>query len=632
MIVRRALLVLLLVSSSALAAEPIQLRAGRLAMVFEPDHAFLRYIRVGEHQILQGISAPVRDQFWGTVPPEVKNLGLTQTKDAFDLTFEVSCRQGEIDFRWQGRIRGSADGRLTFTFDGEAGSDFLRNRIGFCVLHGPEVAGKKCRVQTVKGETIEGQFPLFISPHQPFKSIHAITHEVAPGVSATVRMEGETFEMEDQRNWTDASYKTYCTPLEIPYPVAVTKGAKVRQKIEITVEGIATLPQPETGVERRLLLQVAEDGDTRPLPGIGLRVSSQTADLTESEVARLRALRLDHLRVDLNPADGEASADLRRAAQQAQQVGAKLHVALHLGEQGEQALENLAGVLKDIQPPHTWLAITATDAQVAAVRAFLAHTGQQGRLGRGEDTNFTELNRNRPDPHGIAAVSYGINPQIHAFDNTSIVETLAIQADTVQSARQFSGELPLLISPITLKKQAIDQAAPAGELPPNVDPRQTSAFAAGWTLGSIKYLSEAGADGLTYYETVGWLGVMESAAGSPLPDRFPSEPGQLFPIYHVLRELAEFDGGVVRPVTSTDPMSVVGMAVVKGEQRRVIVANLGSTVQTANLRGFGRLDGVREVGTANAPKPKGQELAVTASDGTLVLTLQPYAIVAVDGR
>lgn len=28
--------------------------------------------------------------------------------------------------------------------------------------------------------------------------------------------EGDVFEMEDQRNWTDASYKTYCTPWGCP--------------------------------------------------------------------------------------------------------------------------------------------------------------------------------------------------------------------------------------------------------------------------------------------------------------------------------------------------------------------------------------------------------------------------------
>jgi len=34
----------------------------------------------------------------------------------------------------------------------------------------------------------------------------------------TISFEGDVFETEDQRNWTDASFKTYCPPLRLPYP------------------------------------------------------------------------------------------------------------------------------------------------------------------------------------------------------------------------------------------------------------------------------------------------------------------------------------------------------------------------------------------------------------------------------
>jgi hypothetical protein len=37
-------------------------------------------------------------------------------------------------------------------------------------------------------------------------------------VRVTCRMEGDTYETEDQRNWTDASYKTYVRPLPCPGP------------------------------------------------------------------------------------------------------------------------------------------------------------------------------------------------------------------------------------------------------------------------------------------------------------------------------------------------------------------------------------------------------------------------------
>lgn len=633
MLIRFLTLVLLLISSTVFAAEPIALRAGRLTMIFEPDQAMLRYVRLGNHLVLQGISAPVRNQFWGTVPPAVDNVRLKQDNNGFTLDFDVTCRQREIDFSWHGKITGSAEEQIIFTFDGVARSEFLRNRIGFCVLHAAESAGARCTVETVSGGTVRGNFPKWIAPHQPFQNIRTVSHEVAPGVRAKVRMEGDTFEMEDQRNWTDASFKTYCTPLAIPYPVKVEEGTKISQRIELSLEGAEKLADPPNTSPGEVLLEVTTA--VHRMPGIGLRVSSQVETLTESELARLRELRLDHLRIDVWPAERSVGPKLRHAAEQAAQLDVKLVVGLHLSqsESPGQELQNLSAVLKEIRQPATWLLISANESQVRAARSFLTQTGQKGRIGRGEDTNFTELNRNRPDPSTTDLVSYGLNPQIHAFDNTSMVETLAIQGETVRSAHQFLGERPLLISPITLRPQAVNQAPKDGELPPQVDPRQTSLFAAGWTIGSVKYLAEAGANNLTYYETVGWLGIMEAASGTPLPEKFPSQPGQVFPVYHVLKELGPLAGGKVYETISTNPLSVIGLFISKDKSDCMLVANLTSDHQNVKVSAVDRefeiqrLDAQHPVFKASAdvfPKRDSQQRRV--------LSLPPYGIVLLKAR
>ncbi len=71
-----------------------------------------------------------------------------------------------------------------------------------------------------------------ISPDQPFKESRDPL-DTPSGVEADVRFEGDLFEMEDQRNWTDASFKTYCTPLRNPYPVRLEAGATVHQAIHL---------------------------------------------------------------------------------------------------------------------------------------------------------------------------------------------------------------------------------------------------------------------------------------------------------------------------------------------------------------------------------------------------------------
>jgi sensor histidine kinase YesM len=67
-----------------------------------------------------------------------------------------------------------------------------------------ECAGKPCRVERIDGTIIESFFPFYISAHQPFKEMRAVSHRVTEDLEAEVRFEGEVFEMEDQRNWTDA--------------------------------------------------------------------------------------------------------------------------------------------------------------------------------------------------------------------------------------------------------------------------------------------------------------------------------------------------------------------------------------------------------------------------------------------
>ena len=74
------------------------------------------------------------------------------------------------------------------------------------------------------GKTFDTRFPDLIDPVQPMMNLRAIRHQFAPGAYVDCRMEGDTFEMEDQRNWTDASYKTYVRPLALPWPYTLAKG------------------------------------------------------------------------------------------------------------------------------------------------------------------------------------------------------------------------------------------------------------------------------------------------------------------------------------------------------------------------------------------------------------------------
>lgn len=217
-------------------AVTVELRAGPVRLLAEPATGWVRYPSVGGVEVVRAIYGAVRDRRWGTVPPVIENWRLEQDEDRFRVTFRAVCKSGPIDFRWTGEVAGDADGTITYRFRGVAHGAFLRNRIGLCVLHPLRgVGGAECAVTHTDGTTTTGRFPDPVAPHQPFRDVRSLRYRVAGGPEVGVTFAGEVFETEDQRNWIDGSYKTYGTPLDRPFPVAVQPGDVVEQTATMRV-------------------------------------------------------------------------------------------------------------------------------------------------------------------------------------------------------------------------------------------------------------------------------------------------------------------------------------------------------------------------------------------------------------
>jgi hypothetical protein len=631
-------------------SRPIPLRAGPLAMVFEPDTGFLRHIRLGDHEVVRAIYAAVRDQNWGTVPPRI-TLGEQQIqKDSFQLSFEVLCQQGDIEFVWQGEASGDSNGQIRYRFDGVARSGFLRNRVGICILHPIlECAGKPCAIEHIDGTTEQGAFPAAISPHQPFFDIRGISYGVVnTGIRAQLEMEGDTFEMEDQRNWTDASFKTYCTPLALPLPHPVKAGDRVRQSVTLTLSGNVR-PILPVNIGRPPQLSIS----TTPvvgLPPIGLCVASHRRPLGAREVERIKALKLSHLRVELRLEDPDYPRLLERATAEANALGVGLHVALVLYDHADREVPALLQHLERLKPRLLlWIILHESEnptsqKTVQHIRPALQQYASNVLFAAGTRDFFTEINRVRLQPGTTSFICYSNNPQVHAFDNTTLVENLAGQVHNVESARHFTPR-PVVVSPVTLRLRNNTNApgekpGALKELPSDVDPRQFSLFGAGWTLGSIAKLASTGfVHSLTYYETTGWRGLMETEAGSPLPEFFPSEPGVVFPMYHVFADIAEFGGKQIYPTHSTHPLAAEGLTLFDSSgRRRILAANLtGDPLElkiktgtcTARVR---YLDETTAETAVRRPEEFRQQSGETKESvsSKIELNLLPFAVARVD--
>ena len=613
---------------------PLRLRAGHLTMMFEPETAFLRRICAGRHEIIRCIYAAVRDRNWGTVPARVLALETSIGEDSFDMHFDVSCKQGEIDFEWSGTISGSSDGVVWFDFNGEALSAFLKNRIGFCVLHPPTCAGMRAWSETPGELCFERRFPDLVEPqifgYPPFGNMRLITHEFAPERWSTVELAGDVFEMEDQRNWTDASFKTYCTPLAVPFPVKITAGTHVHQSIILHAAPMDTVITTEDVDARPRVGLTVPTGALMPLPDLGVGVASHSCAMSGREKELLGALQLSHWRLDIDlshPAWQERLLEVQR------NVPGPLELALHLPRIGgsidlRRLPESLVGPLKRILVFRDGEPSTSP-ATLALAREHLALLGVP--IGCGTNAHFCELNRDqafeRCKPSSGDFVFWPMTPQVHAFDELSIIENLEGQAPTVRTARAFAGSRPLCVTPVTLKPRfnAVATGAIAETsdlLPLNVDPRQRTLFAAAWTLGSLAELTREHVSSATYFETVGWGGVMERESGSPLPELFPSDAGEVYPVYFVFRALAGFRSAIPLELPAG---RVAGLYLVREGMRCMLVANLTGQELALKLSDGALRERAFSLSVSGEPG-----FQPTPVDGSGVFHLGPYGLARVE--
>jgi D-apionolactonase len=638
----------------------VPLRAGPIRLLYDPASGFIRQLCLGDREILRGIYAALRDQNWGTVPGVLRELRSKIGQDFFEIEFEVTHCRDEILFVWRGSVRGDADGTVRYDLDGEARSNFLRNRIGFCILHPiRECAGANARQTRTDGRIVECRFPTVIEPQifgrASFQDLRAVAHEIEPGMWMEIDFEGDVFEMEDQRNWTDASFKTYCTPLALPFPVKISAGNRVRQSVCLrltarhptqTAHSVAVFDKP---ARVTVVMPAAPAGR---VPSIGFGVASHHQPLTSHEISRLRALAPAHLRVDVKLAAADWAEAWDETAHRVSQLGLGVELALHLPRDIAPDLKALAEALRRTGVPLVRI-LVLRDGESATRRHTLTLVRQHLAvldvpIGGGSDCNFCELNREQALGQFALAdcdfVFWPITPQVHAFDHLSLVESIEAQPHTIQSARGFADKRPLIVSPITLKQRFNPVATgpeappPPGELPPQVDPRQLSLFGAGWTVGSLAALACAGAESLTYYEITGWRGVMETVSGAANPAQFPSRPGQVYPLYHVFAGVVGCSATV--PVNVSNPLAVTAFALFdRGGLPRLLLANVTDSARLVRISGWSQPNAqVRVLDESNALEMTdhpdhflGQPVEpIVTEAGMLTMELPPFAFARID--
>jgi len=595
--------------------------AGNLSIDFQDGN--LRSLRFGDHEVLRAISFLVRDKDWGTCRARLSDLRVEEDERGFSLAYSARfTAPSGANLDCDIAISGTATS-VRFSADCVSDADFETARAGFVVLHPViGVAGEPVAITHDDGSVEEARWPDTIEPWQPFKNIAQITHRVAPGIMATTKLIGDVFEMEDQRNWTDASYKTYVRPLALPWPYLVPQGERFSQQISVEVlaeRNAARAADRSDAITVRLI----PTNVRFPAIGVGLRPECLWEELASLDV--LKAIGAKHLIAHFDPTVGHGIEALKGYAAIATASGLEVTLELAvpcirpLEEEMAQfaAMVDEAGLELDTlfvcpsvdrqstPPGSKWPECPALSEVYTAARGAFPRL----QLGGGMMSYFTEFNRKRVPPDQIDYISHSTNPIVHTADDLSVMQTFEALRHVVNSSRAIYGNKPYRIGPSTIAMRqnpygSATKDNPAGSRIPmaKVDPRHNGQFGAAWTLAYAATVAPAALEVLTLSTLAGPFGLLAGEGEAAVS-------GELRPLAHVLARLASLSHELLLAVETSRPDAVLGLA----SQKRLLLANITCNEQEVLL----------------PARPR--QVSTIADGGALAaqqnLTLAPYACI-----
>lgn len=542
------------------------------------DGLDLRYLRLAGREVVRRVAFVVRDTSWGTLTPTVTDQQLDVDDDCFVVRSQARYDRDGSDLSATIVATGLTDGTLTYDVDARAQQDFTTNRIGLVLLHPVTLAGLPVQLTTQAG-LVDREMPQTVAP-QPvgprglegvFEPFSAMTITLADGVRLRHEFDGEIFELEDQRNWADGSFKTYAPPLSRGWPMRLGAAQSFRQRLTIRVEG---RPGHSPARVPRIDLPAVQDFRSLPRIGFGVDVAAVGQPGHEVPVGALAAMRPAHLLVDVGP-DGLLP-EHQPITTVADRAGAKLEVSVVIP----------AGAsLRGFRPPATPVArfivaptggeqpegLGATDDLAGRLTSTLPQRLQATPVFAGTTGPFASLNRRWPSPDSFDGVAFPVSPQVHASDDDSLFENLDGLVDMVRTAAAVAADSRVAVTPVSLLPPTPDSTGL--RVYPH-DPRESTLLGCSWTLGAISRLVAAAADSVTFTHVI-------------------DKNGGVAPSGLVFADVAGAQRGAPLSSTGGHPLGVSGLALQRADGTRMLLANQRAVstnvIVTGAPRGSGQI-------------------------------------------
>ena len=396
------------------------------------------------HEFLRRMFITVRDRCWREVGPTHWESAVDEAKRTATL---MACHISEqVAFEWQGTLRVSHDLRkLRFALVGKALRDMEVCRLGLVILHpvnsmvgsqlaaiGPQADQHLTVTDTIFSQPIVDGIPLAMT--EPFSEL---VIERADFGTLTLRFEGELFELEDQRNWGDASFKSYCTPLRLGFPRTVKAGASIAHSVEVRFDPasrretshVTASPRAEIGVfptlgrERRLLSTPVRSHKEPAWHHVHFQIAEQT------DTAILRSL-LESVSPKIQIG---VAADLASTAE-------VLDLLCRHRERVSRVI--LSGPGTSLPPA----------AEVERWRRhFEAATGSPYTpLLAGTGGYYVEFNRAMAFDVPASGLAFPLTATVHSDDDATIADNVAAIRDMAETARRLTKLSEIVVSPLAL--------------------------------------------------------------------------------------------------------------------------------------------------------------------------------------
>jgi D-apionolactonase len=626
------------------------LTAGPLSV--ELDNGQLRYLKVDGVEVLRAIAFLVRDENWGTYVPNLSDLKVEQRADGFSVSYRAVCSGGSQEIAYDAAIEGRADGTLEFTGSATPKSDFLTARTGFVVLHPLKgVVGKEVEVEHVDGKLAKSKFPALVDPVQPFLHIRALAHAAMPGVKATVRFEGDAWEMEDHRNWTDASFKTYVRPLALPWPYTLKAGETVQQAVKVSLS-CKKPSKASAGSAKSVAIELgAPTHASMPPVGLGMPAEEIEHAVMQLDLLKLAAPRFLQCRFDPRAKHGlkelygyrvlceqtGAECILEIVVESLNDYAAELVRLANMVKQSGLTLAAIAlcpvGDLKSVLPGGPRPPAPALDALYAAARSAFPGV----RLGGGMFSFFTELNRKHPPADGLDFVMNTTCPIVHAADDRSVMETLEALPYQVATTRSFMGSTAYRVGPSGIGCRDNPHGKTFTPNPDNrrvclarMDPRQRGLFSAAWTLGYVATFARTDIESIALGAPTGPLGIIYRKTDYPQPYYDQLSGPAVYPVYHIVSGLTRGAGRKLVYAESTDTARVQCLGYRTESGTTLWIANLTAQDQTVAIHGAkGSLLGTtldEQSFVRATTDPRGFQAAYGLVKDASKLRLRPHAV------